>query len=272
MSFRLQPGYHFGQISKSCNVAGFVLTETIYSPSLKIPDHSHEQACFCLVLQGSYAEIYGGTVLACKPLSLLFRPPGETHSDHIHGAGGLCFIIEVEHSWLEQVREYSVALDAPTTFQGGTAAWLALKVYKEFKHLDEVSALAVQGLALTIAAELSRHPGIATCKPPRWMGHVKEILHARFSENLSLAGIAALVGVHPVYLASAFRRCYRCTIGDYVRQLRVEYACREILDSDAPLVEIALAAGFSNQAHFSRTFKRITGMTPLEYRAVLNPS
>jgi AraC family transcriptional regulator len=74
---------------------------------------------------------------------------------------------------------------------------------------------------------------------PRWLQPLKEILHANFSENSTLNCLAELVGVHPVYLAAAFRKCYRCTICDCVRRLRVEYACREVLNSDLPLVEIA---------------------------------
>ncbi|MBA3784476.1 MAG: helix-turn-helix domain-containing protein, partial [Acidobacteria bacterium] len=52
-----------------------------------------------------------------------------------------------------------------------------------------------------------------------------------------------------------------------VRRLRVENACREMIKSETSLVEIALAAGFSSQSHFSSVFKRMTGMTPAMYRA-----
>jgi AraC-like DNA-binding protein len=67
---------------------------------------------------------------------------------------------------------------------------------------------------------------------------------------------------------SEFRKHYDCTIGEYPRRLRSEFACREIAVSDAPLVEIALSAGFANQAHFTRTFKRLKGITPTEYRSI----
>jgi AraC family transcriptional regulator len=82
-----------------------------------------------------------------------------------------------------------------------------------------------------------------------------------------MAEIARRVGVHPVYLASEFRRRYGLTVGEYVRQLRIEYASRQLSTSDTPLVEIALNSGFSSQSHFSWTFKRITGITPAQFRA-----
>jgi AraC family transcriptional regulator len=148
-----------------------------------------------------------------------------------------------------------------------------MRAYQEFNYIDDVSSLAVQGLTLAIAAELAREPiKVSTNTPPRWLRQVREILHARFSENLTLSCMAEMVGVHPVYLAAAFRKSYRCTVGDYVRRLRVEYACSELLNPDVPLVEIALSAGFSSQSHFSRAFKQFTGMSPTQYRAFRNSS
>lgn len=268
MRLKLPAGQHFGAISKSYDVAGFVLTQTAYAPNLKLPRHSHERACFCLVLQGSYVESFGKSELTCNPSSLIFRPPGELHSDHFHNSGSRCFLIEVEAAWLDCLREQAVSFDNPKAAQGTSATWLAMKVYEEFKQRDEVSPLAVQGLTLAIAAELARTPVKASGhKAPRWMQQVKEILHAEFAEPLTLDYLADAAGVHPVYLAAAFRKYYRLTIGDYVRQLRVEYACREILKSDVPLIDIALSAGFSSQSHFSRTFKHLTGMSPTQYRA-----
>src|SRR5574341_1998626 len=101
---------------------------------------------------------------------------------------------------------------------------------------------------------------------PRWLQQARELLHGRFMEHLTLAEVAHNVGVHPVHLAQAFHKSYQCTVGDYVRQLRVEYACRELASSETPIVEIALAAGFCDQSHFTRTFKRCIGVAPSQYR------
>jgi AraC family transcriptional regulator len=63
-----------------------------------------------------------------------------------------------------------------------------------------------------------------------------------------------------------FRQFERCTVGDYIREVRIDYARKQMLATNEPLVEIALAAGFADQTHFTRSFKRITGMTPTEFR------
>jgi AraC family transcriptional regulator len=71
-----------------------------------------------------------------------------------------------------------------------------------------------------------------------------------------------------VYLASAFRRCYGHTVAEHVRELRVAYALRRLAESEDPLSDIARAAGFADQSHFSRTFKQLTGTTPGAYRTL----
>jgi AraC family transcriptional regulator len=77
--------------------------------------------------------------------------------------------------------------------------------------------------------------------------------------------------VHPVHLARTFRRYYHCSPGEYVRRLRLESATRELCASDASLIEIALAAGYCDQSHFSKSFKRHTGMSPARFRASCRP-
>src|SRR5262249_4267028 len=95
---------------------------------------------------------------------------------------------------------------------------------------------------------------------------VRELLQDRFAENLTHDAIAAAAGIHPVHLARVFRRHYGCTLGEYVRKLRVDFAARQLIATNERLAGIALAAGFSGQSHFTRAFKRQTGMTPASFR------
>jgi AraC family transcriptional regulator len=140
-------------------------------------------------------------------------------------------------------------------------------MYQEFRQADEASVLAIEGIALELAAAFGRaSSSLSERHPPRWLVHARELLHARFSDPLSLSEIAAEVHVHPVHLARVFRRVYGSTVGEYVRRLRVEFASQQLLTSDSPLSAIAHQAGFSHQSHFSTTFKRFVGATPAEYR------
>jgi AraC family transcriptional regulator len=195
---------------------------------------------------------------------LAYHPAEEVHSEHIQGSAVHSFNVELNAAWAQRLHEGAPLLRNPTDAGGGLPAVLALRLYREFRLMDGVSPLAIEGLVLEIFAELVR-----LAAPPRlppWLTRARELLHDRFQDNLGLAEIAATVGVHPVYLASTFRRHFRQTIGEYQRQLRVEFACNQLATGRAGLAEIALAAGFADQSHFARVFKRHLGMTPGTYR------
>jgi AraC family transcriptional regulator len=269
MKFKLPPGDHYGDIAKRKIVAGFTLVETRYAPQIKLPRHSHERACLCLVLRGACQEIYAGRSLFCQPFSFLFRPAEEAHSDRFEGSGGQALIIEVDHRWLARLQEQRVRLDAPVCLQSSLLTGLAARLYAESRQMDEAAALSIEGLLLEVAAELARNATRgAERKAPRWLERAREFLQASYAEPPTFSEVANAVDVHPVHLAREFRRHYHCTMGEYVRRLRIEFACREISVSDAPLAEIALAAGFTHQSHFSRCFKQVMAMTPAEFQAV----
>ena len=266
MTHKLPAGEFFGQQSKSFEILGFRLTESIYSSGLKLPSHSHELAKFCFVISGDYLETIGKRTHTRRPLTLTFHPPDTTHAEAHHTLGHH-FLVEIDTRWLDYAREYAAPLDAPVEASDALPVRVATQLYNEFRHLDKASPLAVQGLMLELLAETSRRVvNDTTRKPPHWLERVREELHERFQENLSLGELAQSVGVHAVHLARTFRKFHHCTVGDYVRQLRIEYASRQLSYTDASLAEIATLAGFADQSHFSRLFKRATGMLPSEFR------
>lgn len=271
MSKQLPPGSYYGKTLRSCQVASFQLSERIYSPGYQTPKHTHKQALFCFVMQGRYTESYGSLTRECLTSTLLFHPPGELHAERFHETGGRSFIVEMAPGWLARMREYLPFAERSADFQGGVFELLAHRLYREFTHEDGVSPLMIEGLMMEMLGETARRHANALrhAKEPRWLCQAKDLLQARFAENLTLADIAQEVGVHPVHLAQTFRKAYRCTVGDYVRQLRIEYARRELAVTAKPIVEIALAAGFCDQSHFTRTFKRTVGTAPSQYREAL---
>jgi len=260
---------HSGEITKRRSVAGLKLIETSYSPQTRLPKHQHERACLCIVLRGLCHETYPRQTFACHPFSLLFRPAEESHSDYFDSGVTRTLIVELDGSWLNRVRDHDVRLDGPVYADNAIVKGLAARLRSESQETDTVATLAIEGLTFELAAEISRCAiGGGERTPAKWLSRVKDFLHAHFSESLTLTDLATVGDVHPVHLAREFRRYYRCTIGEYVRRLRIEFACSELAGTNIPLVEIGLAAGVVHQAHFSRSFKQITSMTPAQYRAI----
>jgi len=110
---------------------------------------------------------------------------------------------------------------------------------------------------------------VAREKSPRWLQSVRDRLQEEYINVPSLRQIAVEVGVHPTYLATSFQQHFGVSIGEFVRLRRIEQAQEMLADSTSPLSEVALRLGFSDQSHFCRTFKKQTGLTPLEYRRLL---
>lgn len=273
MTTQLPPGSYYGQTLRSRKVASFELSERIYSPGYQTPKHTHKQALFCFVMEGWYTETYGSKTRECAASTLLFHPPEELHAEHFHDTGGRSFIIEIEPIWLSRLREHLALIDTPAEFRGGVTELLARRLYKEFGERDSASPLVIEGLMMEMIGEASRQREYKLARqPPHWLQQARDLLHARFAEHLTLAEIAKSVSVHPVHLAQVFQKSYQFTVGDYVRKLRIEYACHKLATSEASIVEIALAAGFCDQSHFARTFKRIIGATPSQYRESIRVS
>jgi AraC family transcriptional regulator len=185
-------------------------------------------------------------------MTLIGLAPDEVHEDNFHNRGTRVFIIEIGQSWMERVLEHITLFDESVDFRGGLVPWLALRLYNEFQQEDQLSLLSIEGLTLELIAETARHYSRPPeLRPSRWLIQVKELLHERFSETLTLEKIAKTVEIHPVHLARGF-----------LRRRRIEFASGELMMCDVPLSQIALRAGFYDQSHFSRVFKRLMGLTP----------
>lgn len=263
---KLGPGYGYGETVQRHEVDGLILTDCEYGPDQTTPAHAHQYAYLCVVMGGSYTEIFKHGSRMFEPFTLAFHPAEEVHRNHFHRGGGRIFSVEVSPLWVARLGLTANPLNCQTYYSGGSLVALGFKLYGEFQRMDAVSPLAIEGLMLEILADASRSLQRNSTRMPRWLEKTRELLHAHFSESHTLAKIAAEVGVHPVYLARAFRQYHSCTIGDYVRQLRIDYARRELSTSTRPLIEIALAAGFCSQSHFSTSFKRSIGVSPTKYR------
>jgi AraC-like DNA-binding protein len=170
--------------------------------------------------------------------------------------------------WFDRVRRHSSVINSPAAFCGEQLSFLATRLYREFLGADNFSSLTIEGLMLEMLAETSRRSlHKSGHRPPLWLQRVREILDEQFGESLTLVTLSQTVGVHPVHISREFRRFYHCTIGEYVRGRRIEFACQQIAATDAAFSDIAHAAGFFDQSHFARTLKKFKGLTPREYRA-----
>lgn len=95
---------------------------------------------------------------------------------------------------------------------------------------------------------------------------VTEYLGKHFAGKVSVAELARLAGMSVRQLERRFAETFKTTPQQYILKLRVLESCRLLANSNLPLSEIALQAGFYDQSSFSRKFSRMMRATPRDYR------
>lgn len=260
----------YNHVIKKSELKGFTLTESIYRPRLRQPLHTHEIAHISLIIQGSYTEQHPKKSWNCKTSTLIFHPFGLTHALAFDDAETRIFTINIKPRWLDYICEKQEVLNRPAYFDGGAPVCLAIRLFGEYRRGEAASVLAMEGLVLEmIAAATNDCASVRERRNSRWLNQARDFLRAEFTRSPTIEDVAKIAGVHPTHLARAFREQTGCTIGEYVRRLRIESASRQLASTEASLGEIAAATGFSDQSHFSRTFKNYFGITPGEYRKTI---
>jgi AraC family transcriptional regulator len=263
----LGPGSFLGSTARSRTIHGFVLVESIYRPQHTVPLHEHERAFFYLVLDGSSRDTTHRQTVSCARGMLLYHPPGEAHANLWHDAGGRCFHIEIPPDRLELSDRVSPALRHSGSFVGGPLVWLAQRLHREFQCPDAASSIAAEGLALELIAGTHREAFAAgrSRTAPRWLTAARDAARDRCTEELTIAMLAREAGIHPAHFARAFRVEYGCSVGEFVRRARIERACERLRAGGVSLARVASDLGFYDQSHFTRTFKRVVGLTPSQF-------
>lgn len=265
----LNPGQFYGRSVVKQQVSGLILSDLIHNEGKLLPTHSHELGFFSLLLDGAYREFFRTRTINYEPMTITWHPPGISHRDEIGQKGGKFFTVEVQNSWLDRLREFAAVPESLYDANGGELVWLAMRLYREHKEAQLASPLVIEGVMLEMLAIATRQQMPNEKRPPVWLNRVVELLRAEFQQNLTTGDLAAEAGVHPVHLAAVFRQFHHQTIGEYQQQLRVQFAARQLGNRELPLTEIAQAAGFSDQSHLTRIFKRFSGTTPGAFRALL---
>ena len=246
MPLQLEPGRYLGETRGHQVVAGLIVTETLHRFPSQLPLHTHTAPYFCLVLSGAFDERVGATLCEARPGDLLFHPPGETHTDEIRAARTLVFNIVLAGSWVGLLGQLEPCRRPRPGRQNASVARVAGRIAHELAAYDSISDFAIQGLVHTLLAEADHSRASSRGGPPRWL--------------------PASAGVHATHLARAFHAHMGCTVTGYIHRLRIEWARERVERSNVPLADVALDAGFADQAHFTRVFRRETGSTPSAYR------
>lgn len=256
-----------GRVRETLTRSGLRLVEAAYREGLEVDRHEHGRPLLVTVLSGVQEEEVGGRSLECRAGAALYHPPGEPHANRFGGRGARCLIVELRRGWIRRIGpDADLMPDGPVAGREEPVTGPARLLHREFRRGEEAHTAALDGLTLTLLANLARSRAPRPESRPAFLDRVLERLHDDVGSDAGLSSLAGIAGVSPEHLARTFREQMDCTVGEYVRRLRVKRARRVLEEGEIPLSRIALRLGFYDQPHFTRTFRAHVGCPPGEYR------
>ncbi len=235
--------------------------ECTYEADSALPVHAHEHPQLTMVLRGGYVERHGGISMSCEEGTVLFRPAGDAHADRFSAKGAACLNV-VFHG--EAFRSGTMPASSPRRVMPST---LVYRIRRELQTPDDLSLLVLDEVATVLHATFVETKGIRLdSHAPAWLEQVRELVQCAFDRAPSLEVLASTVGRHPVHVAKAFLRHYGTTVGEFIRQRRLEVACHRLATTDLPVSVIAQEAGFADHSHLARSMRRFLQVRPSGFR------
>ncbi len=262
----LYNGDFFGKTNETLRFDGLTITDTEYTHPY-VDWHYHENAYFTFLLQGNMTEGNKKEIYDCQAGTLLYHHWEDAHYNIKPDIFTRGFHLELTENWFDNFQISKEAVEGSFNLKDPALKLLMYRIFKEAKTNDSSAELSVHGLLLSIFNQLSGKERNSD-KKPEWTHKITEILHENFTEKLSLTELSKILDVHPVHLSRDFHKHFQCTLGVYIRKLKINKSLT-LLNTGLSLAETALECGFTDQSHFIRSFRENTGATPLHYRNLL---
>jgi AraC family transcriptional regulator len=260
------PGQFYGCARLSFSSHGISVSHRIADQAPEdVLSHTHADAHFVLVTGGDYVSAAAGVSAIGSPV-LVYNPPGTVHRDHFERGRGSFFAISLEPAIATAASTETQLPNVPVYLTEPAQYAIALRIASSCT--SHAAGLTLDALCHELLGSMDRQAERETRTAPAWLHHAMELLHDRYLEDLTIADVAAGVGVHPVHLARSFRHHFGCTPGEFARFRRLEKAADLLVRSGLPLADVALNCGFADQSHLSKAFSRSLGLPPGEYRAL----
>jgi AraC-like DNA-binding protein len=237
------------------------------------PRHSHDGLMLSIIDAGAQRLVHGGASHIAGPGNIVAIPPAEVHS----GSAA------AEQGWRYRVLTIPETLLISAGGERVKAGFRSAVVFDDRDFRRQLSAVhsAFNGPSNILEREyrlldaldtfFARHASpkkqeIRVGREETAVARAVEFLRNYDHRYITLAELAASARLDAYRLTRAFTRLVGMPPHAYHLQRRLR-AAQQRLASGMPVLEVAHAAGFADQAHFTRRFKRLTGVTPGQYRA-----
>ena len=243
--------------------------------------HAHEHFSIGAITTGCSYYHYGAHTFEISAGTVVLMNPGDVHAcNPIHDQPWSYYMLYLDTPWLTDL-QYQLGFstdqgyrpfDTPHTRDTALYHGL-LELYRTLVD-DQAELLQKQSTLVSYFTDVQQrlNPSLT---PVREVNHKLEraadYIRAYCTQALKLEDICQAADLSPSYLIRAFKRYYGLTPHAFMVNRRIQFA-RSQLRNGALIADVALAAGFADQAHFQRTFKQHFAATPGQYRENLKPS
>ncbi|AZN39455.1 AraC family transcriptional regulator [Paenibacillus albus] len=263
--------------------------------------HAHDFIEVCIVAEGTGFHYIGDEQMPVARGDLFFIPVGVSHVFRPGSTARSRQLIIYNCTFtMEQLDRLLHAVPAESAIaamyrqlcdgrqwlhvheRGEEGQLLFHKLYQEFTtrrpgYAASMCAAVIELLIMLYRRQLEREamPEQQQTKqaaPPSSMQQVIEAIDADCAaSNLSVAAMAAQLGISERQFQRSFQKATGMTFLAYVQSARIDLSCKLLLSTDDLVSRIALRAGYQDVKFFSRLFKKKTGMTPREFRSTQRP-
>lgn len=228
------------------------------------PQHTHEAWTLLIVDSGAITYDLERREHGSVPDQVTLLPPRVPHDGRAANRAG--FQKRVLYLSAESLDGVGAAVDAP----GLRDPLLRTRIHQLHRAVDgpgdELEAESRLALVLErLQAHLHRRTTIGPAyRDVQLAATLRDLLDARFVEGVALHEAGMILGAGPAHLVRSFSREYGIAPHQYLLGRRIDRARKLLLTGDRP-GEVAVAAGFHDQSHFTRHFKKVVGTTPARY-------
>lgn len=240
---------------------GAVVAVCRYAPGERHGLHTDTHSRISFLIGGSYREEGRPGPIRMLPGHVLLKSRRAKHEDEFGADGAEIAAVEfVDEDPFE-------ASDAPDLWRQ-RADGFALRHATSFLEAALAGDLrASKAAGVDLVTATTEHAGRRTA-PPRWLVRLQQELEEFALANVDVSARAREAGVHPAHASRLFRQCFDSSITEHAQAQSVRRAYGP-LTRGASLSDVALSAGFYDQSHMTRVFRRVTGRTPGAHRAAL---
>jgi AraC family transcriptional regulator len=215
-----------------------------------VREHVHVEPHFMFIAGGRFVTTAGS---GRSPL--IYNPPNTVHRDHFESPSGRFFAVSSADTALVGAGTRARQIDSIESHA------IVMRLMRECASWDADSPAIAESLCIALFSRPDRRAAA-----PRWLATAAAMLRETCEKPIAIADLSRFLGVHRTHLTRTFLRAHGCTPAEFSRLHRLRKAAELLSSTRAPIAEIALTSGFTDQSHFTKHFRRMWSVTPGQFR------